>query len=634
MKIGPYKINRVHQGDALECLKRLPDESIQCCITSPPYFGLRDYGTASWEGGDPACDHKIPAGENDPKYGESRNENSSHTLRFNRVACHKCGAKRIDRQIGIEETPQEYVGRLVAVFREVKRVLRKDGTFWLNLGQSYDRGDRPKYSGDKNRKGGLHQSIMDADGYGFGGTCPSQSPLLWRVPACDTDDKALPDSQAAGRACPDSYDGHRGGTPSRRGRNAHNDRSALPSERQTSQTGRDTAPADCGPSSPDALLPCVRASTTPQSYDQPLDVSGLSDGASASQQEPQTSLPDAPLSADMTACTSGTSPLSLPLVVHTRGKESFFSACQSPDCNGIGYCGLCWCRLAIPSLNIKAKDEINIPHLVAMALQADGWILRQTICWHKPNPMPESVTDRCTKAHEYVFLMTKSTRYFYDAEAIKEPASENFISVARRDRADFGAIGTKEMRGTSFGQSGKGENYNYKGPFRNRRSVWTIASQPYQDAHFATFPPNLIKIPIKAGTSEEGCCSECGTPWRRVVEREPMGKQLSGRKDALGEKGQTCCSGAMTSPPESRTIGWEAACKCSPAKVVPCIVLDPFAGSGTTLAVAQGLKRVAIGFDLNEKYAKDIAAVRLESARTGMKAAEVRAGQMFMFEEE
>jgi DNA modification methylase len=127
------EINKIICGDALEVLKTMESESIDCCITSPPYWGLRDYGTAKWEGGDEKCDHKIPENEQDPK-----NPNAgSHISRFNKEKCHKCGAKRIDSQLGLEKTPEEYVANLVNVFREVKRVLKKDGTFWLNLGDSY-----------------------------------------------------------------------------------------------------------------------------------------------------------------------------------------------------------------------------------------------------------------------------------------------------------------------------------------------------------------------------------------------------------------------------------------------------------------------------------------------------------------
>ena len=146
------------------------------------------------------------------------------------------------------------------------------------------------------------------------------------------------------------------------------------------------------------------------------------------------------------------------------------------------------------------KQLLMMPARLALALQADGWVLRQDIIWHKPNPMPESVRDRCTKAHEYVFLLSKSAQYFYDAGAVVEPASDNPVSAARRNRADFCTVGTKAIQGTGFGQSGQGENAKYKGETRNRRSVWTVATRPYKGAHFATFPTALIEPCVLAGS--------------------------------------------------------------------------------------------------------------------------------------
>jgi len=150
---------------------------------------------------------------------------------------------------------------------------------------------------------------------------------------------------------------------------------------------------------------------------------------------------------------------------------------------------------------LKNKDLIGIPWMLAFALRADGWYLRQEIIWHKPNPMPESVTDRCTKAHEQIFLLSKSPRYFFDSGAVKEPASENPVSAARRNRAYFSSVGTKAIQGTGFGQSGKGNNADHKGETRNRRSVWSVATRPYKGAHFATFPPALIEPCILAGSA-------------------------------------------------------------------------------------------------------------------------------------
>lgn len=245
----------------------------------------------------------------------------------------------------------------------VRRVLRDDGVLWLNLGSSYASGD----------------------------TNPSPSPLLRRASAYDSDGKESPDFRAADRACHDLCDERRGAIPNHRDRSARSDQCDLPGEQRTSRTARDTGRSGSAPASPDALLRGVQASTTQRSSDRLLDACGPEEMVSVYQQAQRTASPASPPSARTTACIPGTSPKSPPLVVRTRGKESFFSACQRSDCKGIGRCGLCWCSLAIPSLNVKDKDLISIPHLVAMALQADGWVLRRDVVWSKPNPMPESV---------------------------------------------------------------------------------------------------------------------------------------------------------------------------------------------------------------------------------------------------
>lgn len=246
-------------GDCRETLRTLPDQSVHCVVTSPPYFGLRDYG--------------------------------------------------VDRQIGLEHSPAEFVAEMVAVFREVHRVLRDDGTLWLNLGDSYAR------------------------------------------------------NPAKGKS----------GTPN--GRN--------------------------------------------------LAKQGYSGGA-----------------------------------------------------------GIPW--------GTKEKDLIGIPWRVAFALQADGWYLRQDIIWHKPNPMPESVRDRCTKAHEYIFMFAKSPRYYFDFEAIREP------EVCGRMRGPALHPDAKSTNGNGGLSRRKSDGK------RNRRSVWEVNTKPFKEAHFATYPPDLIEPCILAGCPEGG----------------------------------------------------------------------------------------------------------------------------------
>ena len=260
---------RIIEGDCIEGMRRLEGQSVNCVVTSPPYFGLRDYGH--------------------------------------------------DGQIGLEETPDAYVAKLVEVFREVRRVLRDDGTVWLNLGDSYANNG----TGGNGATGGRDKSTLQ---------------------------------------------------------------SAMP----------------------------------------PI----------------------------------GTTPV----------------------------------KKSVPE-GLKVKDLIGIPWRVAFALQADGWYLRQDIIWHKPNPMPESVRDRCTKAHEYVFLLSKSQSYHFDADAIKERATSNANDKRRGDGGRY-----KDVQDT-YGATHCGVSEDGK---RNKRSVWTVATKPYKGAHFATFPPDLIRPCILAGCPKDG----------------------------------------------------------------------------------------------------------------------------------
>jgi hypothetical protein len=380
--------------------------------------------------------------------------------------------------------------------------------------------------------------------------------------------------------------------------------------------------------------------------------------------------------------------------------------------------------------SLKPKDLLMIPARVALALQADGWYLRSDIIWAKPNPMPESVTDRPTSAHEHVFLLAKQPRYFYDAQAIAEPtngdAAENVeaVQTVRRNTAARGVLYSQErdrrqhlqgMRESAsprmaevsdwpdslFGgkclasresedspllgigegqggnlpptccapgqkersdqhpysagmgkdQSGSGESLPLlpeglqavvDGPcdpvvegrpsrgiehcssvqelqqqkgngrphvaLRNARNVWTIASQPFAEAHFATFPPALVEPCIKAGTSEKGCCADCGAPWRRVIEQDPCDKagriakgETWGPQNLVSAKANNAGNFSAYSGAK-RDLGWSPSCDCPAAPPVPCTVLDPFGGAGTVGLVADRLGRDAVLIELNGDY--------------------------------
>lgn len=366
---GNNPVNTIVHGDALSVLQALPSNYVQCVVTSPPYYALRDYG--------------VPG------------------------------------QIGLEETPAEYIEKLVQVFREVRRVLRPDGTLWLNIGDSYV----------ANKTGSIGKTTLQ-------------------------------------------------GTPQ--------------------------YPAMARPNK------------------KPID-------------------------------------------------------------------------------GLKSKDLMMIPARVAIALCADGWYLRSEIIWSKNNAMPESVTDRCTNSHEYVFMLAKSERYVYDAQAIAEPA------VRPGDIQTFGG-----SKGRNYTPDEHDPNYRYGkeqwgrtiecGHLRNKRSVWTVASQPYSGAHFATFPPKLIEPCILAGAPPK-VCEHCGTPWQRViVSTGHINKRETAHAPHSTPTKTDSTGWAHT---KRATDQWQPNCKCpNNTGGGKSIVLDPFMGSGTVAMVALQHNRNYLGVELNPDYIK------------------------------
>ena len=275
------------------------------------------------------------------------------------------------------------------------------------------------------------------------------------------------------------------------------------------------------------------------------------------------------------------------------------------------------------------KQLLGIPWRVALALQWDGWYLRSDCIWAKPNPMPESVTDRPTKAHEYVFLLTKHDRYFYDAEAAKEDSVR---------AGDIPGGGKGFIDYTTGGHNRDGlaaMSQRPVAPTRNLRTVWTIATKPFKGAHFATFPPELAQRCIVAGTSAKGQCPACGAPWERVTARGALAGEAriqDTERPAAEAKGLSGTSILRTNGRtwrETIDLGWQPTCTCDgefvaeplvleepertwrrfvpgPGGVqepVPQVLLDPFGGAGTTGLVASRLGRDAVLIELNPEYA-------------------------------
>ncbi len=372
-------INEIVCGSALDVMKQWPDNSIDCCVTSPPYYGLRDYG--------------------------------------------------VKGQLGLEKTPEEFVAKMVEIFAEVKRVLKPEGTLWMNLGDSYVSG-KGRYS-------------------------------------------SVPQTVNGGK--------HRG---------------------------------------------------------EPIDN-------------------------------------------------------NRPDLRGHDY--------------LKDKDLAGTPWRVAFALQQDGWYLRQDIIWHKPNPMPESVTDRCTKAHEYIFLMTKNPRYYYDSDAIKEESVDPESHKGRRFRGpkaivEAGARPFHNPNTLDKGNEADGKTY----PKRNKRSVWTIVTMPcpVKGVHFATFPPKLIEPCILAGCPE-WVCKKCGKARVRIVgsiESKVPFQSKRYTSQGVAPDNSEHDGGVWQGKTRGGTTGWTD-CGCG-AGWIGGICLDPFMGSGTTGMVAYENRRNWIGIELNPEYIK------------------------------
>jgi DNA modification methylase len=238
---------------------------------------------------------------------------------------------------------------------------------------------------------------------------------------------------------------------------------------------------------------------------------------------------------------------------------------------------------------IKPKDLFGVPWRLALALQHDGWYLRSDVIWEKPNSLPESAKDRPSRSHEYLFLLSKREHYFFDAEAIKEPFKPE--SLDRYERGGYNSMTEMPTGG------------------RNKRTVWSICIEGFDGPHYALFPTELVKPCILASTSEKGCCPTCGKPWIRRVER--TGHVNNRKPSRVPRLNGTQTSSTGWAPTYRTTNDWQPGCRCGIEQTVPCRVLDPFGGAGTTALVARQLGRNSVYIDLSQTYA-DLAIERLE----------------------
>ena len=264
----------------------------------------------------------------------------------------------------------------------------------------------------------------------------------------------------------------------------------------------------------------------------------------------------------------------------------------------------------------KPKDLMMMPARVAIALQESGWYLRSEIIWAKPNPMPESCTDRPTNAHEKIFLLSKKKKYFYDSHAVK--TKQKYIDK----RMDSGGMVRSTTQPDSPYESCKkqdGGGVPVDG-LSNLRNVWKIPTHPFKGSHFATFPLKLIEPCIKAGTSEKGCCSECGAPWTRMVSSNRSGEYFK----ETGNVDRNDSEKSRVGDVVTETIGWIVSCDCD-AEIIPCTVLDPFGGAGTVSVMSEKLDRSSVICEISQEYA-DIAIERIKQEQLPLLAAKIITG--------
>lgn len=462
-------------ADVMEGLAGLPDGSVQCCVTSPPYWGLRDYGTPG--------------------------------------------------QIGLEPTIEEFVAKMVEVFREVKRVLRSDGVCFINLGDSFSslQSSRKQYI--------IREDLTEEEVYETALGIWRYLPELWRTCWQEKVQGSLPEmlSNTISVGAPR---GKEGGLQEILPETHREIFAADQESPEATAVGNDN-----GVGREVCLLRGNRADVSvPGSYQ---------DGGQEGIRE------------------AGRTPWCLAPSNSGRVAEGQVSSSLLELQCGIRFVRfLSSFRLEIASIpkqlrkffkpmsTLKPKDLCGIPWRVALALQADGWWLRSDIIWAKPNPMPESCTDRPTTAHEHIFLLTKSAKYFWDAEAVREEAigqNEHDLTgpgyfapgqlpqTGRRVKAPDGWASHSGGHGSVHRDGREKGKAAIIRPGRNCRSVWNINSAPFPGSHFATFPPELVRRCVAAGTSERGCC---GATVKRLKVRDNLTQEEQIKVEAfLSSKG-------------------------------------------------------------------------------------------------
>jgi hypothetical protein len=605
------------QADALRI--PLADKSVHCVVCSPPYFSLRDYGTAKWIGGDPACDHQAPI-----EGGKSGNKGQyqRHAGRFAGPACYRCGAQRIDRQIGLEESPSDYVAALVAAFAEVHRVLRDDGVLWINISSSYagSWGNQGRKQGRGTQRPINGPILQNLEPYPDKGSCTGTIPkgsslkpkdLIFipamlalelqkprTVPTCIKSEvnKAWLAALIDGEGCIgiNRYDSHSIGSDGQRCQEgfvpyvtiANNDRELL--DRCVAITGFGNVR--------------VKNTPNPNAYGvlrRRVGYGWRLDGNKAI--EVILAVYPYLIAKRRQAILAYTLDLSNKRGRDLRGNGPLPSDEQER-------------RALLKTLinRCNQREPADIPSWCEEPRQLiePGWHLRADCIFNKRNGMPSSVKDRPTMSHEYVFLLTKKARYFYDGVAVAEPGNPE----GSHSQGGTGARPDVDIRG---GNQANGNDFVTPEHGRNCRSVWTFNVASFPGSHYAVMAPDLAERCIKAGTSQAGCCPRCLAPYRRVVERTKViakdyeGKHLatdkhaSGRRMLANMRARREAGNAHDVPfPAPKTLGWMPGCKCDAGDPVPCRVLDSFGGVATTALVAVGLGRDGICCDLSAKYLK------------------------------